>query len=327
MSSVDQAVRGGWYELREHLRKPRVLFNFLFPGDTAQSVGALLKEAAKELENAIEGGVLEVKRRRINLLYVELEEAKFSSEVFTRLDQLAKYAAITILIMGIERAYLAGDIPLETDGEDDESEGAGRTAAAAPSAAAENAQDIKQIIADVQQIIAADPSAKMDGAIKNILLQLQRYRNEAETFRKLKEQSSGYRLEMYSKTFAATFQSIFTSIKRNYESYQAQRQGKKVPDEFSLLQDLDTEKWAAVLTQQLEEADRIRSTLNFLSGKHTNLRGPVVEIARRRTAMGELFEAESIVAAEAAGSEAAAWRLNRLMARDGARRLRRLAPS
>lgn len=323
MTSVDQAVRGGWYELRENLRKPRALFNFLFPGNSARAVSTLVNEAAAEMENAIEGGVLEVKRRRLNLLYVELEEAEYSSEVFSRLEQLARLAAVTILIMGIERAYLSGDIPLESDGEDDDTEGASEKAkTSAP--AAESGQDIKQIIADVQQIIAADPSAKMDGAIKNILLQLQKYRTEAEAFRKLKEQSTGYRLEMYSRTFAATFQSIFTSIKRNYESYQMQKQGKKPPDEFSLLQDLDTEQWSAAVLQQLEEADRIRSSLLFLSGKHTNLRGPVVEVARRRTAMGELLERETAVAAEAAGSEAAAWRLNRLMARDGARRLRRL---
>lgn len=322
---MEHAVRGGWYELRSHLRKPRTLYNFLFPGTTGQAVSAALLEVAAELEGAVEGGMLEVKRRRLNLLYVELEEAEFSSEVFSRLDQLGRYAAITILVMGIERAYLAGDIPLEPDGDDDEDETTGGAAGAGKTTTSDRASDIKEIIANVQQIVAADPSARMNGAIKNILLQLQKYRTEAETFRKLKEQSSGYRLEMYSKTFAATFQEIFTSIKRNYDSYQAEKEGKTQPDEFSLLQDLDTEQWTRVVMQQLEEADRIRSTLMFLSGRHTSLRGPVVELARRRTAMGELFEAELKAAGVCAGSETAAWRLNRLMARDGAQRLRRLA--
>lgn len=325
MASVDQAVKGGWYELREHVRKPRDMFNHLFPGTTGREVAPLLKEAAVELENAVEGGIHETKRRRLNALYIELEEAEFSSEVFSRLGELSRRAAVTVLIIGIERALLAGDITPETDGEEFDDEGQ-ETGARKPSGgSAASAQDIKEIIADIQQIIAADPSAKMHGAVKNILVQLQRYRNEAETFRKLKAQSSGYRLEMYSKTFAATFQSIFSSIRRNYESYQAERQGRTHTEQPSILANLETVTWTRLVTQQVEEADRVRSTLVYLSDKHSNLRGPVVALAKRRSTMTQLLEAELNAAEDCAGSETAAWRLNRVMAREAVRRLQRLA--
>ncbi len=328
MSSVDQAVRGGWYELREHLRRPRDLFNHLFPGSEANAVSGLLSEAAADLDNAVEDGVLEVKRRRMNILYVELEDAEYSSDVFSRLGSLSRRAAVTILIMGIQRAYLTEEVTLEHDDEDEAGQSGGAPTGEASGETAEttmDANDIKEIIADVQQIIAADPSAKMNGAIKNIMLQLQKYRTEAATFRKLKEQSSGYRLEMYSKTFAATFQNIFNSIRRNYESYQAEQKGRPRTTPSVVLSELNTTHWARVVSQQLEEADRLRSGLAFLAGRHSSLREPVVALARRRGTMGELFQVEVTTAEDCTGSESTAWRLNRLMARDIARRLRRFS--
>lgn len=321
MAELDQSVRGAWFEVRERLRRPRELFEHLCPDSATSRLPSLLGEVAAELDNAVEGGVLEVKRRRLTALYVELEEAEFSSEVFGRLPELARRAGAVLLVTALEHAYLAGDLVLregdhEANQAPDQDDGAGATTGEEP--------DIKQIIADIQDIIAADPSAKMDAAIKNILLQLQKYRNEVETFRKLKEQATGHRLEMYSRTFAATFQSIFASIRKNYASYRTQLEGRRRDAQVSALTHMDTKPWVKAVTAQLQETTRIHATLTFLAGEHSDLREPLVALARRRGTAMQLLEHESTTGEACAGDRAAALRINRLLAVAIARYLRHL---
>lgn len=313
MATLEQTVQNMWGELRENLRRPRELYSHLHAGARSEEMTALLLETAKELENAIEGGVQEVKRRRLNVLYAELEEAEFSSEVFKRLDELARLASVVILLIGLQRAFLAGE--LELSGEGAESSDQDGSCA--------EGKDLKEIIAEIQKFIARDPGAKAHPAIKTILILLQRYRREADTFRKLREQSTGHRLEMYTRTFTRTFKDILASIQRNYEAYLAETRGETAVEKRpSPLANLDTGKWAAVLVKEAEEASRMRATLLFLTGEHSNLRGPVVTLARRRPLMGELLERENAVGAQCTGSESAAMRLNRLIGREAATWLR-----
>jgi hypothetical protein len=149
----------------------------------------------------------------------ELADAEYSSEVFSRLDALTHEATGLVLVGVVQRALLAGEVSFETGTGDAEPSGSSAKEA-------ENAE-INEIIQDIKEIVANDPSAKMNAAIKNVLLQVQKYREEAATFKKLKEQANDYRLEMYSKTFAATFKEIFTSIRKNYAAYIEEQEEKR----------------------------------------------------------------------------------------------------
>ncbi len=310
VGSLEQAVQGSWFDLREQIRHPNELFESLFPGTEGNSAQALLIDLARELDQAVEGGVLEVKKHRFTTLFVELEEAEFSSEIFSHLKELARRARVLAMAIALQRALLSQEIPFMDDEEKpDEPEEPG---------------EIRQIIQDIQEIIAADPSAKMNAAIKNILLQLQKYRTETATYQKLKEQATGYRLEMYSKTFAATFQNIFTSIRRNYDQFRKEQDEMRRQEQRSVIASLETREWTRALMRQMEEANRIAATLTFLAGEHSGMREPLVELSRRRAMMMKLLETDRIQGEDCAGGEAAARRLNRILAIEVAKQLHRL---
>ncbi|SIQ38597.1 hypothetical protein SAMN05920897_10813 [Alkalispirochaeta americana] len=310
MNSLDRAREGTWRAARDRLRRPRDLLALYFQEPLQEEPRKALQETARELQNAAEGGMLEVKRRRFSQLYQELAEAQFSNSPLRHLPELASRGALLVVVVGLQGAILRdqsawGEQTLPAHGHNPPRS---EEAAGEPGAA----EEMRLIVADVKDIMAKDPSARMDGAIKNILLQLQKYKKEAATFQKLKEQASEYRLEMYTRTFSASFQEIFSSIRRNYQEYQARKTGTPL---------MDTSKWSAVVVDQMEEAHRIHATALFLTKEQSNLREPLVTLARRAETAGALLDRDQEAARACAGGDQEAWRLNRAIAQEAARRL------
>lgn len=318
---MDQLAGGEWFEIKERLHRPEQLFEHLCIESPAErersSLRARLEQHGEGLDAAIEGGVFEFRLHELSLVFGELAEAEFSSEVFGRLENLEHRLTGILLVTAVQRALLTQDLEFVSEEEpQDDAERAEQTAQSA---------DVNQIIADVKEIVQADPNAKMNAAIKNILLQLQKYREETATYRKLKEQANSYRLEMYSRTFAATFNQIFDSIRKNYAAFLEEQEQAKRRGRTSVVQGLDTRKWTRDLTHHLEQISWARSTILFARREHAGVREPLVRLSRRRDEYLKEIATEKDTAADVAGGEAAAHQLSRLIARDTALRLHRWA--
>jgi hypothetical protein len=321
VAALDQLAGGEWFEIRERLHRPEQLFEHLCTADrspkSVQRLAEVLVALASSLDGAIENGVYEVRRREINGVMGELAEAEFSSEVFGRLEELEHRMTGLVLVTACQRALLTGDIAFLSEDLEDEAESEDQ------STPSPEEKDVNQIIADVKEIIQADPNAKMNAAIKNILLQLQKYREESATYKKLKDQATSYRLEMYSRTFSATFNQIFESIKKNYAAFLDEQEAARRAGQPSVIDGLETKGWARDLTSQLEQLSWARSTLLYALKEHTGVREPLVRLSRRKDELLTRIGEEADLAADVTGSEVAAHRLSRLIARDTARRLRR----
>ncbi|MFW5695421.1 MAG: hypothetical protein ACOCYB_09640 [Alkalispirochaeta sp.] len=319
MAGLDQLAGGEWFEIKERAHRPEQLFEYLCVESPASRDREALRRAvetqADALDSAIEGGVFEFRLHELSLIFGELAEAEYSSEVFGRLADLEFRLTGIVLITAVQRALLTRD--MEFVSQEEEQDASERAEQAAESA------DVNQIIADVKEIVQADPNAKMNAAIKNILLQLQKYREETATYRKLKEQANSYRLEMYSRTFAATFNQIFDSIRKNYATFLEEQEEAKRRGRKSVVQDLDTRTWTRDLTHHIEQLSWARSTVMFARKEHAGVREPLVRLSRQRDAYLKQIAGEKDTAADAAGGEAAAHRLSRFIARDTALRLRR----
>lgn len=346
VEAAERLIAGEWFEIRERLRRPDEIYEYFTrsttrPGETHRPLPArLLDSDAHELERTIEGGIFEYKRRTLHAVHTQLAEAEFSSDVFKHIGDLADRMGSWLLASAWERALLTQDVEFRrlssarrededeiavADSEEDGSappsgDAAGRNARAKDG---DGAAEIRRIIADVHELVAADPSARMHSAIKGILVQLRKYREEAETYRKLREKASSYRVELYSRTFAATFQQIFETIRRNYETYMEEQRQVQRRERASFLEGLDTREWARVVTRQLEQASRIRAVLMYLSEQHSGLREPLVDLADDVARVDDEVDDEDDIASDVCGGEEAAVRLSRIIANECAARFRR----
>lgn len=304
MSEQERTVQGEWFEIRERWHRPGRVAEYLrgLGGDQPFEVFAL--SAANGLQSAVEGGVLEFKRAQVGSMYAQLAEAAYGNQIFTELESLAHRAGAIQLVIAYQRALLAEEIVPET----------GETTPQSDDAAAEG-RHINQIVSDVRDIIAADPSAKVNASIKNIVVQLQRYREEQATYQKLKEQANTERLEMYARTFAATFAKIFESIRRNYASYlEEQDRTRRQVSRRGLVQASETGAWRKLLLTQAEDIARLRGVAVFALREHSGMRGPLVEESKGAEAVLAHIDAERSHADDVGGSEAAGAKLLRSQA-------------
>ncbi|MFA7565410.1 MAG: hypothetical protein WCY01_00150, partial [Alkalispirochaeta sp.] len=232
-----------------------------------------------------------------------------------RLGELGCRARGLVLVTALVRALLRGDLAFDEGGDKAEPDGS------SIKESIENAQ-INEIIGDIKEILAADPAAKMNAAMKNVLLQVQKYREEAATFKKLKEQATGHRLEMYSKTFAASFRQIFESIRRNYGAYLEEQVELRRAGAESPLEGLEVRPWLRAVTGAAEEVSRLASAVAFAAEEHSGMRGALVALARQRDGFLKKVDDERAIAVAVCGFEEGAARLSRDMSLEIAGRIR-----
>ncbi|MFW5642713.1 MAG: hypothetical protein ACOCYQ_01675 [Alkalispirochaeta sp.] len=318
MDTLQKRAAGDWFEIKERLRRPDELYEILCPDEPAvrEVRPAVLAAVAGALEEAVEGGVFEVRRHGIAEILGELAEAEFSSEVFGRLPELYCRSTALVLVGALQRALLAGDLAFHS--------GSGEAEPSGSTLSEIENREINEIIQDIKEIVAGDPSAKMNAAIKNVLLQVQKYREEAATFKKLKEQATDYRLEMYTKTFSATFKQIFESIRKNYGAYLEEQEAKRREDAGSPLDGVETKGWLRLLQGNLETMSWVRSVIGFAMVEHSGMRGPMVKLSRRRDDfIGKIDEERVAAVAACGGDEERTRRLSRLISIEAAGWLRK----
>ena len=305
LSERERTIQGEWFEIRERWRHPDQVAAYVcsFEGDRPFAV--FVRSAADGLQNAVEGGVLEFKRTQVAALYAQLAEAAYDNHVFAELASLAQRAGAIQLVIAYQRALLAEALapPQTTDA----------TRHAADTTAEQ--RHINEIICDVRDIIAADPTAKLNASIKNIVVQLQRYRSEQATYQKLKAQADLARLELYARTFATTFRGIFDSIRRNYASYLADHdRAQHPPQRPGLVQASQTEAWRTLLFEQAKDITRVRGVALFALREQSGMRAPLVKESAAAEAVIARVEAERSYADEVGGGTAGGAQLLRNLA-------------
>ena len=307
VNALEKRVAGDWFEVKERLHRPDELYDDLFPRDAQDRTAgfAVTASAAQRLEEAVEGGVFDVRRRMAGEILGELADAEYSSEVFSRLDALADEAAGLVLVGAVQRALLAGEISFVT--------GAGEAEPSGSSVKETENAEINEIVREIKEIVVSDPDANMNAAIKNILHQVQKYREEAATYKKLKEQANDFRLEMYKKTFTATFKEIFTSIRKNYATYIEEQEEKRRAAIGTPVDGLDVRPWIRMLVADLEPVSRMRSTIAYAAEERGGIRGALVALSRERDTYVARVERERAVATTACGTVTATAKLSRLL--------------
>lgn len=306
MATVESLVSGDWFDIRERIRKVEDIQTLLWNEGKPDS--SVRSSIATHLLEAVEGGTAEYKRRYFRKLRDLLDEAAFTSDIFQMLPRLITEIDQILLVTVMQRGILAGEIRLVPEEEES-------------TTSQPHIQDaqIKSIIADVQEIVANDPSARMNSAIKNILLQLHKYRDEVENFKSLKEKADADRLEAITKNFQASFSSIFSSIRKNYGRFLEEQRLSNRRERGDTLSRLDSAVLQKLLVQQLEEMSRVRSTLRFVHQEHYNMREPLVKLSKTLKTFEDLFTSEQSLAEDISGGESAGTALLKMLAREIAR--------
>lgn len=277
---LQSRISGDWIELRNAGRDPEQLEELLGLSSHAPF--------AREIASSVEGGVVEAKRRRLAKLFEVLEDIKYRSKSMGQLE--AQVGSIASLIFAIfaERGLLEGSIALPSERDDTSENQTERV----------KQKEIRDIIEDVQTIVATDPSAKMAAAIKNILLQVNKYRSELENLKRLTYNASEEKKQAYAANFQKSFSDIFASIRKNYAEYLQQQEQQAHAAERKLLDGLDTKALVRHLTAEAEALSAFRSTILYVRREQVGVLENLTRLADRKDELFGMMDRELALFAE-----------------------------
>jgi hypothetical protein len=274
MAELELRISGDWIELKEKSNDFHALM------DTLAVPSHGLKAAAERLRRSVEQGIVEYKRTLLMPVLVALETARYKSLAGEEMTAHERSLGVLLLVILLQRLLCTELLPLA------------RPADQKPSFDVESMQ-VGAILADVNALIKRNPALRSHAAIKNILMQVQRYNRENQKMRALVPTIKPEMRTSFLANFTRTFEEIIGSIKRQYLTIlQEQAEGQKAHREGFSLAVLPLKELAPLLASQAKEVARIRSTLAHAREEKYKTREVLVRLYDGRQAVLRLIEEE-----------------------------------
>ena len=269
MSEIEKQITGDWYEIRSALDDPDTLIDYLdiSPEEFVQ--------AADKLRFSIDQGIVEYKRELLHSLMTPLKSLKWDSKAITNLEVAVRQSAMSILTPAVQRLFGSGKLRLySARGEELEE------AQANPETSADEAPDLKTIVAEVKEMIKQRPQMRANTEVKRILAQLKYYNTELEKMRSLEPNIPAEKKEGFRKNFQTTFREIIEKIRGAYQTIlDEELQENRPPEHRHVLKRYDFSGFDNLFREQIRTAARIYSTVGFAKKERFQMRESLVELS------------------------------------------------
>jgi len=211
---------------------------------------------------------------------VALETVRYKSLAAEELAAQEKSLAALLLVIFIQRLVCIEVLPLSRDREEKHSFDV-------------ESLQVSAILADVNLRVRSNVALRSNPAIKNILMQVQRYNSENRKMRELLPTIKPEMRRSFVANFSRTFEEIVGSIRRNYATILQEQMETETarPEGFSLSL-MPLKECAPLLATQAREIARIRSTLGHARDEKYKTREVLVRLYDGRQAVLKLIEEE-----------------------------------
>jgi hypothetical protein len=275
MADLEKRISGDWIELRE---KSGDLYSLL---DLLALPAHQLRAAADTLRHCVEQGMVEFKRTMLAPILVELEGARFKSLEAGDMQTQEKTLAALLLAVFVQRLLCMEVLPPS------------RAPVGKAAVGVEDYQ-VSAILADVNARLKSDPALRAHTAVKNILMQVQRYNAENQKMRELVATIKPEMRQSFLANFTRTFDEIIGSIRRQYAALlQEEVSAEAANKEGFSLSLAQIKELAPLLLSQAKEISRFRSTLAHAREEKYKTREVLVRLYDGRQVMLKLVEDEA----------------------------------
>lgn len=294
----------------------------------AEALGLEREHLAGEIEPlglAIEGGLPEYKSTRLTEAFRVLADARYRSLTSAQILDVARSFALFAYVVTIQRLICDGTLKVREHPPRDRRDGAGDMEAVVEEAAPEphSEVDVKRIIAEIQELVQTDPDARMRQPVKNILMQLSRYRRELEQVKEITARTTPDKRGPIAENFKRTSGEIFASIRRNYEQLGlAEREAVRVEPKNVLLR-VEIKELVPLVNRQIRTAVETRSILLHARDEQYGTRETLLALADRREETLATIAEEQAIYARIAGTDRLVRHVARAFALEVARRIER----
>jgi hypothetical protein len=275
MPDLEKRISGDWIELREKANDQYTLMDAL-----AVPPHQLLA-AAETLRHSVEQGLLEFKRALLAPVLVALETTRYKSLAADDLGAQEMSLSVLLLAILVQRLFCTEVLPLARPPEEKRVFGV-------------DTLQVSAILTDVNARLKSSPGLRAHPAVKNILMQVQRYNGENQKMRELLPTIKPEMRTSFLANFTRTFDEIIGSIRRQYVAIlQEEVAADKARKEGFSLALVPLKELAPLLVSQAKEISRFRSTLAHAREEKYKTREALVRLYDGRQVVLKLIEDES----------------------------------
>jgi hypothetical protein len=274
MSDLEKRISGDWIDLRERS-------NDLYELLEALAIPSYeMRAAANTLRFCVEQGLIEHKRTVLNTVYSVLEAARFTSIPGEDLAAQERSLGALLLVVLVQRLLCSSVIPLARQPEDKSAPGA-------------EGIPVGAILSDVNARVKANPEMRTHGAVKNILMQVQRYNAENLKMRELLPTIKPEMRTAFLANFTRTFDEIIGAIRRQHAALlKEERTAERSRRETFSLAALPLKELVPLCAGQAKEIALVRSTLRHAREEKYKTREALVRLYDQRQTVLRLVEEE-----------------------------------
>jgi hypothetical protein len=277
MVELEKRISGDWIELKGAANDFHLLLDALAVPPHE------LKAATDKLRLSVEQGIVEFKRTLLLPVLVALETARYKSLAGEEMTGHERFLTSLLLVILVQRLLCAELLPMA------------RPQEAKRTFGVESLQ-VGAILQDVNARIKRNPALRSHAAIKNILMQVQRYNGENQKMRELLPSIKPEMRTSFLANFTRTFEEIIGSIRRHYLSIlHEEAAAEKARQEGFSLALMPLKELAPLLVSQAREIARIRSTLAHAREEKYKTREVLVRLYDGRQTVLKLIEEEGKV--------------------------------
>ncbi|NOY07854.1 MAG: hypothetical protein GXP33_03315 [Spirochaetes bacterium] len=273
MLETEKLITGDWIEIREASKDLYSLIAYFKPS------AEIINKQIELIRNSVEGGIVEYKRSSLMPVFIALENMKYQSlnaeEMY--IQEINSKALLYVIVL--QRMLCQGTVPLSAD----------RT----KKTRAIFDVDINTIVTDIKERLNRDPSIKNHPSVKKILMQVNLYRKEHNKLKELFNQIKTDKMASYLSNFVLSFDTIFSSIRKNYSDLLTEEETKvRKGQEIRILASLPLKKLTEIYTRQAREVSRIRSVLGYARSEKYKTREILVRLYQDKENILKTIDAE-----------------------------------
>jgi hypothetical protein len=275
MSDLEKRISGDWIELRE---KANDLHSLL---DALAVPPHKLRTSASALRHSVEQGIIEYKRTLFAPVLVALETSRYKALAPDDMGVQESSLSVLLLAILVQRLFCLESIPLVKPRDEKRDLGV-------------DSLQVGAILTDVNARLKANPGLRAHPAVKNILMQVQRYNAENHKMRELLPTIKAEMRRSFLANFSQTFDEVIASIRRQYSSILEEEEASADTarkESFSLAQ-VSLKELAPLLSVQAREVSKFRSTLANAREEKYKIRESLVRLYDGRHVVLRLVEDE-----------------------------------
>jgi len=271
MDQLERRIKGDWFEIREATQEYNALKSYFHIADED------IKTHINKLKYSVEGGIVEYKRGTLSPLFRVLENTKYQSLGIDILESQIRFVHVLLYITLIQRLFAEGNLKFskkKKKGEEISPEDL----------------NFKHILEDISRRIKDNAAFENHPSVKMILLQVNMYRKERDTMKKLLPTIKQESKKAFVLNFKKRYTEIIDKIKRNY--IDLLREEEPTDETKNVLEMVPLKETLTNLTSQCQTMSKIRSTLAFVRDEKYKTRGILIGLAAEKDVIFGLFEKE-----------------------------------